>query len=106
MSNPQPSRKAKRKSKHLYSEGQRNKLIDAIMDPLAKQDDFFVLIDGVLHFLNEGDHGASLVKFAKYSLPELLERWTHQKKVDSFRLQVSSFSYSEALSLVSSGPGL
>ena len=53
--NRQPSRKAKRRRKHLYSEGQRNKLIDAIMDPLTKQDDFFVLIDGVRHFLNAGD---------------------------------------------------
>src|SRR5437773_291245 len=68
-----------RKSKDLYSEGQRNALIDAVMDPLAEHDDIFVLIDSLLHFLNEGATEASVIKFAKYTLPELLRRWLKKR---------------------------
>ena|SRR5437899_736283 len=72
-------RPTRRKSKDLYSEGQRNALIDAVMDPLAEHDDIFVLIDSLLHFLNEGDPEASAIKFAKYTLPELLRRWLKKR---------------------------
>jgi len=75
MGDHRSSRKTRPKRKGLYSEGEKNKLIDALLDPLAKEDDIFIVIDSVLHFLNEKDPEASLVKFAKYTLPELLRRW-------------------------------
>lgn len=73
--NDRSSCKSKQKRRHLYTEGERNKLIDSIMDPLSGQDDIFILFDSLLHFLNEGDPEESMIKFTKYTLPELLRRW-------------------------------
>ena len=39
----------------------------------------FLLIDAVLHFLNEGNPEESLIKFAKYTVPELLRQWLKKK---------------------------
>jgi hypothetical protein len=73
------TRKTRKRRIGPYSEGQRNKIIDAIAEPLAKEDDVFLLIDAALHFLNEGDPEESLIKFAKYTLPELLRRWLRKR---------------------------
>ena len=75
MADSKPTRKTRKVRIGPYSEGQRNKIIDAIAEPLAKEDDVFLLIDAFLHFLNEDDLEESLIKFAKYTVPELLRRW-------------------------------
>jgi len=41
---------------------------------LADQYWGFVIVDGVLHALNEQDPVESFVKFLKYNAPELLKR--------------------------------
>jgi len=79
MADSKSNRKTKKKLIGPYSEGQRNKIIDAIAEPLAKEDDVFLLIDAALHFLNERNPEESLIKFAKYTLPELLRRWLKKR---------------------------
>ena len=41
MTGAQSARKTKRKRVGPYTEGQRNKVIDAIVEPLTKEDDAF-----------------------------------------------------------------
>ena len=79
MTGAQSARKTKRKRVGPYSEGQRNEVIDAIVEPLAKEDDAFLLLDALLHFLNEGNPEESLIKFAKFTVPELLRRWLKKR---------------------------
>src|SRR5437870_7963162 len=89
MGDHRSSRKTRPKRKGLYSEGEKNKLIDALLDPLAKEDDIFIVIDSVLHFLNEKDTEASLVKFAKYTLPKLLRRDRKSTRMNSSHVAIS-----------------
>jgi hypothetical protein len=45
-----------------------------LVHPLADSHWGFVIVDGVLHALNEEDPIQSLFKFLKYNAPELLKR--------------------------------
>jgi hypothetical protein len=62
------------KSKSIYSKSEKNVIIDSVVHPLADDHWSFILIDGVLHALNEEDLIQSLVKFLRYNAPELLKR--------------------------------
>lgn len=57
----------------VYTVGERNKLIDSAMHPLAKIHPVFTIVDELLHVANEQNPGESLQKFVKYSLPVLLK---------------------------------
>ena len=48
-------------------------MIDGVLHPLKKTHWVFVLVDEAFHIINEGDIEQSLVKFAQYSLPELVK---------------------------------
>ena len=63
-----------RKKMSVYTVGEANKLIDATLHPLAKIHPVFTLIDELAHVANEQNLKESLVKFAKYSLPEIIKR--------------------------------
>ena len=54
--------------------GEINKLIDVLVHPLAEKDKSFIIVDGVLHALNERNPPQSLRKFIKYDLPEILKK--------------------------------
>ena len=54
--------------------GEVNKLIDVLIHPLAEKDKAFVLLDGVLHAINERNAPLSLRKFIKYNLPEIVRK--------------------------------
>jgi hypothetical protein len=62
-----------RKNSSLFSKGEMNRIIDALVHPLFDQNKAFVLADGVLHGLVEQDPPSSIRKFAKYSFPELIK---------------------------------
>jgi len=62
------------KSKSIYSKSEKNVIIDSVVHPLADEHWSFIVIDGVLHALNEEDLIQSFVKFLKYNAPELLKR--------------------------------
>src|SRR6266436_8442332 len=64
----------KQKRRQVYTKSEKNALIDATIHPLADQHWGFVIVDGVLHALNEQDPVESFVKFLKYNAPELLKR--------------------------------
>ena len=64
----------KSRKKKPYSTGQKNKLIDAAVHPWARENPWLIMVDGGLHALVEGNLKTSTVKFAKYSLPELLKK--------------------------------
>jgi len=57
-----------------YSKSEKNAIIDSMVHPLADQHWGFILIDGVLHALNEEDPVESFIKFLRYNAPELLKR--------------------------------
>jgi len=63
-----------RKRKSIYSKSEKNAIIDSLAHPLADEHWSFVIVDGVLHAVNEEDPIQSLFKFLKYNAPELLKR--------------------------------
>ncbi len=67
-------KKNRRKRRTIYSKSEKNAIIDSIVHPWADEHWGFVIVDGVLHALNEQDPVESFVKFLKYSAPELLKR--------------------------------
>ena len=64
--------RTKKKTRPLYSTGEKNKVIDSGVHPLIRVHPVFRLVDVLLHVLNEQNPGESLRKFIKYSLPELI----------------------------------
>jgi hypothetical protein len=54
-------------------QGPVNKTIDRLLHPYFHQYPFLILIDGLLHGINEMDPATSIKKFARYSLPKLIE---------------------------------
>lgn len=83
--NPKNKRK-KRKPLHagMYSPGELNRLVDSLVHPLAEKNATFILVDGALHAIIEGNPAESAKKFMKFSLPgltrSLLDQQTKKKK--------------------------
>ena len=67
-------KRTRQRRKSLYSKSETNAIIDALVHPLADAHWGYVIVDGVLHALNEEDPIQSLFKFLKYNAPELLKR--------------------------------
>jgi len=67
-------KRTRQKRKGFYSRSEKNMIIDSLVHPLADEHWSFVIVDGVLHALNEEDPVQSLFKFLKYNAPELLKR--------------------------------
>ena len=67
--------KKRRKKRHLklYSTGELNKIIDALIHPFFAEKRSSVILDGAVHALLEKDVPKSLGKFVKYNLPQLLK---------------------------------
>ena len=77
------TRKGTAKNKRLYSKGELNRLVDSLIHPLCEEDRRFILLDGFLHALVEKDPPASVIKFVKYNLPEILEHLGDKQKRQS-----------------------
>ena len=54
-------------------QGPVNKTIDRLLHPYFHQYPFLIIIDGLLHGINEMDPATSIKKFVKYGLPKLIE---------------------------------
>ena len=67
-------KKRKRRSGKLYTQGELNSLIDAIVHPFYKQQEGLRLLDGLLHGLVEQNPQVSVKKFVKYNLPEIIRK--------------------------------
>ena len=63
-----------------YSDGELNKLVDAALHPKAKQDPYYWLLDTVLHGIVEQDPEITIRKFAKYTLPKIIEQAMRKSK--------------------------
>ena len=72
--NHRRKKKTRRKRKSLYSKSEKNAIIDSVIHPWADEHWGFVIVDGVLHALNEQDPVESFAKFLKFNAPELLKR--------------------------------
>ena len=67
-------KKKKQKKRGLYTEGQINKIIDTVLHPCYESSEWFRVIDGLIHGLNEKDAMVSARKFAKYNLAAILKK--------------------------------
>lgn len=65
---------------HSYTEGELNKLIDAVFHTLVRLNPEFLIIDGILHSLIEQDPTQSVLKFLHYNAPKLLAQYRRQVK--------------------------
>lgn len=72
MTQTKPCRRRTRKQRAIYTIDEVNKLVDATLHPLAKAHPVFTLLDEVAHAANEQNLKESLIKFAKYSLPQII----------------------------------
>jgi hypothetical protein len=66
-----PSRK--KKNKRQYSKGEINRLIDSTIHPLFKRSPAFIVVDTVLHGLVEQNPKETIGKFARYTLPKIID---------------------------------
>jgi len=57
---------------NLYSRGDANRAVDALVHPLIKQNKIFLVVDELAHIAIEGNVEESIVKFTRYRLPELV----------------------------------
>jgi hypothetical protein len=61
-----------RRKNQLYSPGEINKLIDALLHPAARKDPRYWIVDTVFHGVVEQDPGLTLKKFMRYTMPKIL----------------------------------
>jgi len=54
-------------------QGPVNRTIDRLLHPRFKQYPFLILLDGLLHSVNEVDPVKSIQKFLRYNAPKLIE---------------------------------
>jgi hypothetical protein len=52
-SKPRKRKRTGKRKRSPYTVGEINRLIDVLIHPLAEKDTSFILLDGVLHALNE-----------------------------------------------------
>ncbi len=83
---PRKTRKARKTAETrrtdllLYTVGELNKGIDAVVHPLTKAHPELWILDGALHALVEGNLELSIRKFIRYDLPKILEQLTKRRK--------------------------
>src|SRR5881396_1900848 len=73
----QTSRRKKRprKNRAIYSKTDWNYVADSVIHPLIRHSPVFILLDEAAHFLIENDPEQSILKFARYRAPDLLEEF-------------------------------
>ncbi|MGD0977548.1 MAG: hypothetical protein ABR962_00235 [Candidatus Bathyarchaeia archaeon] len=63
----------KKKNEKQYSKGEINRLIDSMLHPLFDSSPVFIVVDSVLHGLVEQNPKETVGKFARYTLPKIIE---------------------------------
>jgi hypothetical protein len=66
-------KKPKRKIK-LYSIGEQNYIVDALIHPLIDKNSLFFVLDEALHLFIENDPELSMKKFVRYTLPQIIKK--------------------------------
>lgn len=70
---PPDSFRKKKKNKKQYSKGELNRLVDSVFHPLCGCSSVFMVADTVLHGLIEQNPKLTVRKFARYTLPKIIE---------------------------------
>jgi hypothetical protein len=68
-----------RRKNQLFTPGEWNKLIDAVLHPLAKQDGRYWAVDTFFHAVVEQDPRATVEKFVRYNLPKIAKQYLKQQ---------------------------
>jgi len=63
----------KKKNEKPYSKGEINRLIDSALHPLCDLSPAFIAVDTLLHGLVEQNPKESVGKFARYTLPKIID---------------------------------
>jgi hypothetical protein len=70
-----PNKKTKKTRKNRpYSVGEVNKIIDALIHPHYKRNQWYRVLDGVVHGVVEGNVRVSTKKFVRYNLAEIAKK--------------------------------
>ncbi len=77
----------KRSSRRPYSQGEVNRLTDSLLHPLAKEDKRILLLDAFIHGLIEKNPPASVRKFLRYTLPDLVAQTQKDQKTNHLTRQ-------------------
>jgi len=59
--------------------GELNKIIDALIHPLAKTDASYIVLDTILHGIVEQNPSTTIRKFIKYNLPKIVDQFEKTK---------------------------
>ena len=65
-------RKRRKRSSSLYTKGQLNTLADNLLHPLIQKHKELRIIDEMAHIVIEGDLRESLIKFLRFTLPQIV----------------------------------
>jgi len=69
-----------RKRNSFFTVGESNKIIDAILHPMAEQDMRYWAVDWFFHAIVEQNPRQSAEKFLKYTLPKILDQYTKEAR--------------------------
>jgi hypothetical protein len=74
------SLQTKKKRAYHYTKGELNRAIDSLIHPLSKRNPTLVILDVILHGLVEQKPSETVVKFIRYSLPQIVEEMSKNKE--------------------------
>ena len=63
-----------------YSDGELNRLIDALLHPIGRQHPEILILDGILHGIVEQNPTESILKFIHYNGAKLLAHKVRQRR--------------------------
>ena len=64
---------SRKKKRSHYSKGEINQLIDSLLHPLFDHNPALMIVDSVLHGLVEQNPPETVLKFIRYSLPNIIK---------------------------------
>jgi hypothetical protein len=73
-------RKRARSLSRPYTTGELNKMVDALLHPLAERSPELLMLDGILHGIIERNPPESAAKFIQHNLPKLLTHLTRSRR--------------------------
>ena len=80
-----------RKKGSLFTDGQKNKIIDSFMHPLARDNPWFWAFDTLLHAWVEQNPGVTVDKFMRYNLPKIAKQMMKNQRRKTMRK--TSYNY-------------
>jgi hypothetical protein len=69
-----------KKIAYHYTKGELNRAINSLIHPLSKRNPTLVVLDVILHGLVEQKTSETVVKFIRYSLPQIIAEMSKNKE--------------------------